>query len=74
MKRVVFVTGCEMTIDDVWQVSQRKASVSLSDAVRSRIKASRQVVEDIVKSNNQAVYGVNTGFGPLILAMKKRLE
>jgi histidine ammonia-lyase len=65
MQGVLLVTGKDLTIDDVWQVSQKKMSVSLSDETRGRIKASRQVIEDIVASNDQAVYGVNTGFGPL---------
>jgi len=36
----------------------------ISEVVRKKIKENRTVVENIVE-NGQAVYGINTGFGPL---------
>ena len=56
--------GQRLTLDQIEAVSLRNEPVALSDAARSRMLASRQVVERIVDSGD-AVYGVNTGFGKL---------
>jgi histidine ammonia-lyase len=55
--------GETLTIDDVISVA-RGAPVQLGEAARSRIAASRSVVERAVQSG-AVVYGVTTGFGSL---------
>jgi histidine ammonia-lyase len=45
-------------------VANKREHVSLADDARTRIDASRSVIEKIV-AENRTVYGVNTGFGKL---------
>lgn len=51
-----------LTLNDIEQFLSQKSKIEISAQSRQRIAASRQVIEDILKSN-RAVYGVNTGFG-----------
>jgi histidine ammonia-lyase len=46
------------------QIARGEVEAVLSAKVRERVRKSAQHVEDIVRSD-KAVYGVNTGFGPL---------
>ena len=45
----------------------------ISDSARAKINANRQVVENIVQKG-EAVYGINTGFGPLCTTMISKEE
>ncbi len=45
-------------------IAKGKTSGKLSKTVRKKVNASRKVVADIVEKGH-AVYGINTGFGPL---------
>ena len=58
------------SLDDVARVARDGAQVELTDEARSRMRASRRLVEDVLASG-EAVYGVNTGFGKL---KDKRVE
>jgi len=51
-----------LTIYDVAKVSREKERVSLSDATKEKISASRVYVEKILDAN-EVVYGISTGFG-----------
>ena len=53
-----------LSLEDVWDVAVGSNDVSISSAARQRMSASRQVIEDLVASN-EIVYGVTTGFGNL---------
>ncbi|NNM26806.1 MAG: aromatic amino acid lyase, partial [Phycisphaerales bacterium] len=53
-----------LTIPAVLDVARLARSVTLGDAARSAIEASRSVIEQNA-AGDAAVYGVNTGFGSL---------
>jgi histidine ammonia-lyase len=53
-----------LTITDVERVAVDYCQVQLDDEARSRIVASRKVIEEILASG-QVAYGINTGFGKL---------
>ena len=61
---VIELTGRDLSLEDVEAVAFGAAEVALSTEARSRMVASRAVVDDLVASD-QVVYGVTTGFGDL---------
>lgn len=62
--KAVRVDGATLTLEQVLKVARRKAPVALDPAAVARVRASRKVVEDLVK-RGAVVYGVTTGFGDL---------
>ncbi len=60
----VVLTGNDLTFEQLYAVSLRGATVSLSPIAVERMIASRTVVDRLVASGNVA-YGINTGFGKL---------
>jgi histidine ammonia-lyase len=63
---MIELTGEDLTIEDVLAVARQGASVApLSEAVRTRMQASRNWVEAKLQGGQAVIYGVNTGFGPL---------
>jgi histidine ammonia-lyase len=60
----VTLTGFDLTLEEVESVARGRAEAVLDPAARTRMAASRSVVDDIV-SSGEAVYGVTTGFGSL---------
>jgi histidine ammonia-lyase len=60
----VELTGNDLTFEQLEEVSLRGAEVALSSAARSRMGASRAVIDRLVAAET-TVYGVNTGFGDL---------
>jgi len=56
--------GQRLTLEQIAAVANGRERVALADEARSRIEASRAVIEKIV-IENRTVYGVNTGFGKL---------
>ncbi len=58
------LNGQPLTLQQIVDVAHRREQVSLGDAARLRVQASRAVVEKIV-AEGRTVYGVNTGFGKL---------
>src|SRR6185503_13308471 len=56
--------GQPLTLEQIVVVASGKEEVALAAGARTRVAAARAVVEKIV-SENQTVYGVNTGFGKL---------
>ena len=63
-ERTVNVTGKDLTIEDIVAVSRQNAEVKISADSKKRIKDSKKIVEDIVKSG-KPTYGISTGFGEL---------
>lgn len=63
-ERTVIVTGKDLTIEDIVAVSRQNAEVKISADSKKRIKDSKKIVEDIVKSG-KPTYGISTGFGEL---------
>ncbi len=60
----VTVDGQSLTIDAVEAVARGGASAVLTDEARTRVTATRRVIDDILASG-QVAYGINTGFGRL---------
>jgi histidine ammonia-lyase len=58
------LNGRALTLEQIAAVAIGGEHVAVSPAVRSRIDASREVIEQIV-ARDDVVYGVNTGFGKL---------
>src|SRR5882724_8018869 len=56
--------GQPLSLTELSAVALGGASVKVSKSARSRILASRKVIDDIV-TRDAVVYGVNTGFGKL---------
>jgi histidine ammonia-lyase len=56
--------GQALTLEQIVAVASGQEEVALAAGARSRVAAARAIVERIV-SENQTVYGVNTGFGKL---------
>jgi histidine ammonia-lyase len=62
--RRVVLDGRNLTITDVVDVARNDARVTIAQSARSRMRASRRVVDEIVKRQDVA-YGITTGFGEL---------
>ncbi len=54
-------------------IARNKVQGIISDTAKEKINANRQVVENIVEKG-AAVYGINTGFGPLCTTMISKEE
>ncbi len=64
MKKVISISGNDLTLSQLYQAVFERFEVSLGDDARERIVASRAVVERLA-TGADAVYGINTGFGAL---------
>ncbi|HEY4271263.1 MAG TPA: histidine ammonia-lyase [Candidatus Udaeobacter sp.] len=58
------LNGKTLTLEEIADVAIRGERVTISPSARSRISASRELIEQIV-ARDTVVYGVNTGFGKL---------
>lgn len=58
------LNGQALSLDQIASVARRRLHVRLSPEAIVRMKASRQVIDEIVASE-KPTYGVNTGFGKL---------
>ncbi len=56
------LTGTDLTLEELRRVAYDHETVELSVTALRKVRASRQVIEDIL-SGDRVVYGVNTGFG-----------
>ena len=63
MNKVV-LTGNDLTLDELVEVSRNYAKVEIDERAIADVEKSRQYVEEIVEEE-RVVYGVNTGFGSL---------
>ncbi|WP_459192805.1 histidine ammonia-lyase [Halosimplex sp. J119] len=61
----VVLDGESLTPAEVAAVAREGAAVSIAEDAREAVRASRERVEDVLDSD-EAVYGVNTGFGELV--------
>jgi len=61
----VVLDGESLSVADVVAVARDDAPVSVADDARAAIRESRARVDDVLESD-EAVYGVNTGFGDLV--------
>tara|TARA_Y100000746_G_scaffold230687_1_gene242752 strand:+ start:266 stop:1789 length:1524 start_codon:yes stop_codon:yes gene_type:complete len=60
----VLIDGQTLTIESAYSASIGQSTLVLCDQAIDRMSQSRQVVEEIVNSD-QVVYGINTGFGAM---------
>lgn len=58
------LTGERLTLEEIVGVALNRRSVTVDEAARTRVVASRRLVEEIVERHDTA-YGINTGFGKL---------
>ena len=58
----VLITGEDLTLDDIVSVCRGNAQVEISQEAKDKVKASRQVVDDLI-AEEKVVYGITTGFG-----------
>jgi histidine ammonia-lyase len=61
----VVVDGESLTPEDVEAVARRGASVAVDEPAREAVRTARGRIEEILDTD-EAVYGVNTGFGELV--------
>ena len=62
---IISLDGHTLTTAEVMRIATGNAQVSISKDATPRIEAARSVVERIL-SNEETVYGINTGFGALV--------
>lgn len=60
----LILDGNTVTVEDVYRCSRNVSRISFSPSSKRRMRASRKLVEDWVRSG-EIVYGVTTGFGEL---------
>ena len=63
---MIELNGSNLTIEKVFRIATESEKVSVSQEAMKRVKASRDIVEEII-NENRVVYGITTGFGPVIL-------
>ena len=56
--------GHKLSIDEVWRIASLQSPCELANEARPLIQRSRQLVESLA-AQPRAIYGINTGFGPL---------
>lgn len=61
---MIELTGHALSIPALWQIAHRQADCELAVQSRKAMHASRALVEKVA-AEPRAVYGINTGFGPL---------
>jgi len=59
---MILLSGSDLTLTDLLAIAEDRAEVGLTPDARTRVAASRAVV-DRKAAGEEAVYGVNTGFG-----------
>jgi len=62
--RAVLLDGESLTLEQVVEVARNRTQVSLSPTARTKVKASRAIIENLLRER-KPVYGVTTGFGGL---------
>jgi histidine ammonia-lyase len=61
---LIELDGHQLRIPDLWQIAHRRRHCRLTDNARARMTESRALVEKVAVQP-RAVYGINSGFGPL---------
>ncbi|HKV28954.1 MAG TPA: histidine ammonia-lyase [Candidatus Acidoferrales bacterium] len=64
MKKSLALSGNDLTLGQLYQIVFEGFEVTLAPEARTRMEASRAVVEKL-STGNVAAYGINTGFGAL---------
>ncbi len=66
MIEVRALTGEDLAVEDVWAVAVDRASASIGDSARTRMRAARELVERAAHGSREHTYGINTGFGRFV--------
>src|SRR5689334_9325514 len=61
---MILLNGHSLTLQQVWDVACLQNPCALADEARPLIRRSRELVESLA-AQPRAIYGINTGFGPL---------
>ena len=61
---MITLNGHDLSIVEVWRIAAQRVPCALADKARPLIQRSRQLVESLA-AQPRAIYGINTGFGPL---------
>lgn len=61
---MILINGNDLSLSQIYEVVRGYVLVELDPECIGRIKASRQLVEDILEKE-KVIYGINTGFGKL---------
>src|SRR6266704_2308893 len=61
---MIRLDGHNLSISEVWRVACLQSPCELADQARPQIRRSRELVESLA-AQPRAIYGINTGFGPL---------
>jgi histidine ammonia-lyase len=61
---MIKLTGHALSLEEVWQVASLQSPCELAAEARPLIHRSRELVESLA-AQPRAIYGINTGFGPL---------
>ena len=64
MRPNIALNGHQLSIQELWKIAALKVSCGLADDARPLIRRSRALVESLA-AQPRAIYGINTGFGPL---------
>ena len=63
---MIELTGEELTIEDLVAIARDGAHVvPLGEAAQARMERSHAWVDESIRQGDEAIYGVNTGFGSL---------
>src|SRR5437588_5930336 len=61
---MIRLDGHNLSISEVWRIACLQTPCELADEARPQIRRSRELVESLA-AQPRAIYGINTGFGPL---------
>jgi phenylalanine ammonia-lyase len=61
---MIALNGHKLSISQVWQIASLQVPCELAGEARPLIRRSRELVESLA-AQPRAIYGINTGFGPL---------
>ena len=65
MANSILLTGNEGSIQKFWESLQNHQRIELSEDLRNRILKNRKYLDDRLAQRQEAIYGINTGFGSL---------
>ena len=57
------LTDKRLTLSDISAILSDDRKIGLSETVWKNVENSRRVIEDILQTSDQAIYGITTGFG-----------
>jgi len=65
-RTAIGLTGDALTIADVWEVAVKGEPAAVATSAAERMRAARELVDEVAHSDSHHTYGVNTGFGRFV--------